>query len=170
MKMTDLMPREDWAALEREFHERFGMNPRVYDEAGAGVTGGRLWSNPLCPALRATPGGAGAVCSVANAALTAQAAREGGTVIDVCDAGLAVITVPVIVDGALIGIVGGCGRLPEDGEMESFLVSKASGLDEGEVEGLAARVPAVSQAEVEAAAAFWEAKVAEALARKGLAR
>ncbi|WP_027176350.1 PocR ligand-binding domain-containing protein [Desulfovibrio aminophilus] len=169
MKMTDLATREEWAALEREFHERFGMNPRVYDETGAGITDERLWSNPLCPALRATPGGVGAVCSVANAALTAQAAREGRTVIDACDAGLVVITVPVIVDGALIGIVGGCGRLPADGEVESFLVSKASGLGEDEVEGLATRVPVMSRADVEAAAAFLEGKVADILARAGAA-
>ncbi len=165
MSLLDLASREEWAALEREFHERFGLNARVYDEKGAGVTGQALWCNRLCPAVKASPSGLSAICSVANSALAAEAGRGRTTVIDACDAGLVKICVPVFLDGRFQGVLGGCGLAPEGGEVDAFLVSKGSGLPEEQVEALAREVPSISQDRAEAAARFLEERLAALLAR-----
>lgn len=165
MLMTDLLDKEDWARLEDEIHERFGLNARLYDAKGFSFTGRpENWCNRLCPAIRSSPNGTGAICSVANMAMASEAARTGATVVDLCDAGLIKICVPVIVDGTLVGVLGGCGRLPEGGEVESFLVSKATGLSEEEVERLAAEVPVMDEAAAQDAARFLEERLARILA------
>lgn len=160
MSILDVASREEWAALEREFHERFGLNARVYDEKGTGVTGQALWCNALCPAVKSSPSGLSAICSVANSALAAEAERGRATVIDACDAGLIKICVPVFQDGRFVGVLGGCGLVPEDGEVDTFLVSKGSGLPEEQVETLARDVPGISQTQAEAAARFLEERLA----------
>ena len=160
MSLTDIASREEWAALEREFFERFGLNARVYDEKGAGVTGQALWCNTLCPAVKGSPSGLAAICSVANMALAAEAERGKATVIDACDAGLVKICVPVFQDGRFVGVLGGCGRLPEGGEVDGFLVAKGAGLPEEQVEALARDVPGISQEQAEAAARFLEERLA----------
>lgn len=159
MLMTDLLDKEDWARLEQEIHDRFGLNARIYDDKGFSFTGNVTWCNRLCPAIKATRNGTGAICSVAHMAMAAEAVQAGRTVVDQCDAGLIKICVPVIVGGALVGMVGGCGRLPEDGEVDPFLISKATGLPEEEVARLAADIPVMDQAKVEEAVRFLEARL-----------
>ena len=160
MSLLDIASREEWAALEREFFERFGLNARVYDEKGAGVTGQALWCNALCPAVKSSPSGLSAICSVANSALAAEAEHGQATVIDACDAGLVKICVPVFQDGRFAGVLGGCGRVPEGGEVDGFLVAKGAGLPEEQVEALARDVPGISREQAEAASRFLEERLA----------
>lgn len=64
---------------------------------------------------------------------------------DVCDAGLLKIVVPIYVNDTFMGSAGGCGLILEDGEVESFLVSKAIEMDEEKIEELAKSVPVLSE-------------------------
>ena len=45
-----------------------------------------------------------------------------------CDMALAKLAVPIFVGDTFLGTVGGCGLLPEGGEVEEFMVHKATGL------------------------------------------
>lgn len=166
MLMTDLLPLEQWAKLEQEIHERFGLNARVYDDKGFSFTGHTTWCNELCPAIKATKGGTGAICSVAHQAMAAEARQTRGTVIAECDAGLVKICVPVFVDQTLVGVVGGCGRVLEGGEVDAFMVGKSTGLAEDQVEALAAGIGGMEESRAEEAARFMEAFVARAVAAR----
>jgi len=153
MQMTDILSTEAWQALEQEIFERYGLNARVYDAKGSAFTGHTTWCNRICPAIRARPEGVSAICSVANQALAAEAQATGRPVVGECDAGLLKVCVPVMADGRLVGIVGGCGRLLGEGEVDSFMIEKSAGISEAEVEALISDLSPMPEAEAETAAA-----------------
>lgn len=160
MLMTDLLPKEDWAKLEQEIHEKFHLNGHAYDANGSPFTGHVTWCNRLCPALRQHKGAVAAICSVANQAIGMQVRHTGESVVEDCDAGLMVISVPVFIGGEFVGSVGGCGGLRDDSEPETFLIGKAAGISEDEASALCEGIPHFTENEAQAAARFIEGRVA----------
>ena len=63
--------------------------------------------------------------------------RENQAVIEECDAGLAKIVVPIFVGERVLGAVGACGMLLDEGEVEPFLIHKTTGIAEDRIEDLA---------------------------------
>lgn len=63
----------------------------------------------------------------------AQAKKTKMPIIGECDAGLIKIAVPIFVNGDFLGSAGGCGLLPEGGEVETFMIEKSMGLSESEI-------------------------------------
>lgn len=157
MQMTDLLPVEDWAALEKEIYERFGLNARVYDNKGFSFTGFTTWGNELCPKIKAQPKGVAGICSPAHQNIAAQAVSERGPVVECCDAGMAKICVPVFVGEEYVGVIGGCGRLRADDEIDSFMIEKAAGLPEDEVEAASSSVGPLDEAMIAQAVALMQA-------------
>lgn len=166
MQMTDILSKEAWQALEQEIHDRFGLNARVYDDKGFTFTGHLTWCNRICPAIKAKPSGVSAICSVAHMAMAAEAKASGEPVVGECDAGLLKVCVPVMKDGALVGVVGGCGRLLDEGEVDTFMVEKSAGIPEDEVLELSSGLTVMTTAEAEALAEELKGRVAAALAAK----
>lgn len=153
VEMTDILPKEAWQALEQEIFERYGLNARVYDDKGDTFTGHTTWSNRICPAIRAQPQGVSAICSVANQAMAAEARSTQASVVSECDAGLLKICVPVMVDGQMVGVVGGCGRFLGEGEVDAFMIEKSAGIPVAEVEDLCSGISAMTNDEAETVAA-----------------
>lgn len=159
MKMTELLAKEEWAALEQELHQRWGVNACAYGADGFTFTGYKNFGNPLCPAIKARPEGIQAICSVAHQNMAAQAKASRKTVIAECDAGMLKVCVPVFVDDEFVGIVGGCGKLPEGGEIDAFAIEKATGIPQDEVEALAAQVEVMTMAQAKEMALFLEKRL-----------
>ncbi|MGE4263883.1 MAG: PocR ligand-binding domain-containing protein [Desulfovibrio sp.] len=161
MKMTDILPAAGWAELEKDIHERFGVNAHAHDAEGAPFTGYEAWGNRLCPALRRNRNAATSVCAVVNQAVRAESRQESKTIVTDCDAGLMIIAVPVIVRGEFVGMLGGCGGLRDGAEPESFLVEKLTGLSEDQVTELSSDMRQYTEDEAQAIARYIEARVAE---------
>jgi len=136
MELTDILSKEEWAAFEKELFERFQINCTVYDTTGTGVTGKPNWCNRLCPQIKANKDSLAAICAPGNQYFMAQAKQTREVVIDECDAGMIKIAVPIFSDGEFMGTAGGCGLLPEGGELETFIIEKTAGLSEADIEEL----------------------------------
>jgi ligand-binding sensor protein len=78
-----------------------------------------------------------------------QAMRTRKTVIEECDAGLVKMVVPVFVDDEFVGAIGACGFLLDDGEIDSFLINKMTGIDEEKIERLSEGITAITTAKAE---------------------
>ncbi len=157
MELTDLMPLEKWAELEKEIHTRSGLESNVFNTEGIRITDNKVWVNRLCPAIKATDKGQAFICAVAHMNLANQAKNEKRTVIEECDAGLMKIVVPIFVNGDYIGAIGACGLLPADGEVDSFLVNKITEIDEATVEALCEDLAVIEKTSAEEVAQFiWE--------------
>jgi len=136
MKPTDILPLEQWVELEKEIHNRHGLNAAVLDKDGMRITDYKNWANRLCPVVKSNEKGQSFICAVANQNMMAQAMETRKPVTEECDAGLLKLVVPIFVGDEFLGIAEGCGLLLDDSEVDSFLVSKTTGIDEKEIQGL----------------------------------
>ncbi|MBC15882.1 MAG: transcriptional regulator [Desulfovibrio sp.] len=164
MKMTDLMPVEQWLELERELFEKFNINAEVVEEDGKRVTNKRLWCNELCKAIRSSDKGTSGICAPSGQEFVRLTREERKPFIEECDICLTKINVPVIVNDEVVGAVGGCGPLLEGEEMEEFMVQVTMGMKEEEVAKLAETIPTVSQDQLDEIKAYIEKRVADIVA------
>jgi ligand-binding sensor protein len=81
--------------------------------------------------------------------IAAQAMQTRRPAIEECDAGLVKIVVPIFMDDAFLGAVGACGLLLDEGEVDTFLIDKITGIDEETAQELAAGVGTISSAGAE---------------------
>lgn len=165
MHMTDIQSVDDWAALERELHERTGMNAQVYNSEGLTFTGRKLFCNRLCPAIKAVPEALTGICATAYQVMIVEAREVNGPVVSECDAGLLRICAPVYADEELVGAVAVCGAIPEGGEIEAFLVDKLTGLGEDTVEEMASDAPVKTGQEGRAIAEMLQSRIDSLLER-----
>lgn len=170
MFMTDLLAKEHWIDLEKTLHNDWGVNACAYDAQGLTFTGFKNFVNPLCAEIKSHPEGIQAICSVAHQHMAQIARSTHKPVIEQCDAGMLKICAPVFAKGEFIGIVGGCGRVSEGAEVDTFAVHKAINVPLETIEKLARDVPAISMAKAQEMAAFLQNYLADTLPGNGLAR
>jgi len=149
MSFTDILPLEKWVEFENEIHRKSGFNAKVYDIDGIGITDNTNWANSLCPVIKANDKGISFICATANMNLASQAKLTGEPIIEECDAGLIKIAAPIFVDDKFIGTVGGCGLLVEEGEVDSFLINKITGIDENKIKSLSDDIKTISKEEAQ---------------------
>jgi len=146
MKLNDILPIEKWIALEKDLHNRYGLDVNVFDTSGVRISDFKEWVNGLCPAIKATDKGQSFICAVAHMNIAAQAMQTRRPAIEECDAGLVKIVVPIFMDDTFLGAVGACGLLLDAGEVDTFLIDKITGIDEETAQDLAAGVGTISTA------------------------
>ncbi len=164
MTLTDILSKEEWAKFEMELYERWQISATVYDTSGVSVTGKPNWCNSLCPEIKANKDSLAAICAPGNQNFMAQARQTKKPIIGECDAGLIKIAVPIFVNGEFMGTAGGCGLLPEGGEVESFLIEKSMGLDEEKIAGFCHGLGTMTEAQAEEMAAFIENRIDQYIA------
>jgi len=169
MELTDICPLSTWEVLENDIFEKFNFQGSVFNPKGIRITQVKNWSNDLCPAIKSTEKGQSYICSVAHMNMNAIAKNTGATVVEECDAGFSKIVVPIFLGNEFLGVAGGCGLVAEDGEADTFAVTKITDMDEERVETLAKEVPVISFEKMEAAVDFIETQVARILVDYGAA-
>jgi ligand-binding sensor protein len=142
MKLTDILPLEEWRQLENEIFERSGLNPTIYDDEGVNITG-TATKNDLCRLIKSNPNGREHICGSSLDVLTKEAKRTCRPVLGTCRSGQKKIVVPIFVGVTFLGVAGGCGLLPEKGEIDLSFVGRTLSMDEDRVEGLAAKIPRI---------------------------
>ncbi|MGQ9570902.1 MAG: PocR ligand-binding domain-containing protein [Thermodesulfovibrionales bacterium] len=145
MELTDIMPVEEWKRLAEDIHIRFGFNGAVYDKNNNVFAKSEGWANKLCPSTKA--GDSRIACAAAQQWCSKEVKEKKETAVVECDAGLIKFGVPIFIDGALIGMVGGCGCLLGDTELDAFYIGKLLKREE-EIKDLLITVPCVSQDKV----------------------
>lgn len=161
MQVTDILPKEECAQLEKELFDRFFINCTVYDASGVGVTGKPNWCNDLCPIIKKNKESLAAICAPGNQNFMAMARHTKKPVIAECDAGLVKIAVPIFLEEEFLGTAGGCGRLPEGGEVETFLIEKTTGLAEEEILKISQKIQPMPHNQAEEMAQFIENRIAQ---------
>ncbi len=159
MELTDILSKEEWKQFEDELFEKFQIFCTVYDTSGTSITGNRNWCNKLCPQIKANKDALSAICASSNQYFMAQAKQTQDAVIEECDAGLMKIAVPITVEGKFMGTAGGCGLLPDGGEVETFLIGKIMGLSEEEILAYCEDLETISQERAKEIASFIENRI-----------
>ncbi len=154
MQLTDILPLEQWETLERELAQKFNLQSSVFNAEGIRITSNKCWSNRLCPEIKALDKGQAFICAVAHMNMSNQARQDKSPVIEECDAGLLKLVVPIIFNDEYLGVIGGCGLLAEDGEVDVFAVNKITDMDTEKIEALSTDVPTMTRKEAESACEF----------------
>ncbi len=156
LKLSDLIPVEDWIGIEEELNSRSGLNASVFDADGLRITDFKKWANRLCPAIKADKRGQSFICSVAHQNLAAEARKTRQPVVGECDVGLLKLVVPIFVQNQFLGVMGGCGLLADDGEVDTFVVEKTTDLRVEDIVGLSEDIGRLKEAGRSAAISFLE--------------
>ncbi|THB75318.1 MAG: hypothetical protein D3926_20260 [Desulfobacteraceae bacterium] len=159
MKLTDIASLEEWAAIEQEAYEKFGLQSSVFNADGVRITDTKNWSNKVCPQIKATDKGQTFICATAHMNMSNEARETKAAVIEECDAGLAKIVLPIQVNGEYLGVAGGCGLLLTDGEVDSFAINKMTDIEEEKIESVSDGIPVMSEDTVQSVCEFLQAKV-----------
>ena len=146
MELTDILPLEKWIKLEQEINRLSGLDANVFNTKGVRISDVKNWANRLCPAIKDTDKGQTFICAVAHMNLAAIAKNTRKSVIEECDAGIVKLVVPIFIKDEFIGAFGACGLLAEDGEVDSFMINKTTGIDEKKIESLSNDNKTVSKA------------------------
>lgn len=113
--------------------------------------------SPLCAHIRNNNEALIFICSQTNRTMLAEVTQTMKPLVDVGEAGLCRLVVPIIVNGAIIGMVTACGAALEGVEIEGFLIAKQIGLSEDEVARLAKSTPTSKEEDiVEVATSLFE--------------
>jgi ligand-binding sensor protein len=159
MELTDIMSTDAWEKFEKDLFERFSINCTVFNAQGMAVTGKPNWCNRLCPEIKANKNSLAAICAPGNQYFMAQAEKTKKPVTAECDAGFIKIAVPISVNGDFLGTAGGCGLLPEGGEVEAFIVEKSLGMAQEEIAERCKGIQTMSPDQAEEMVAFIERKL-----------
>ena len=144
MKLTDLMPLEDWEAIEKEISGTWGIDANFFDTEGVRISTHKHWANRLCPEIKATDKGQSFICAVAHMNVATLAKNSAGPVIEECDGGLIKMVVPIFVGDEFIGAFGACGFLLDDGEVDTFLINKITDIEEEKLESLSEGIGSIT--------------------------
>ena len=161
MKLTDLAPIEKWIELEKDIHQKSGLDVNVFDTKGYRISEFKNWANRLCPEIKATDKGQSFICAPAHMNIAALAMRSKKPVIEECDAGMLKLVVPIFLNDEYIGAVGACGFLLDDGEVDNFLVYKMTDINEDKVERLAQDVKTITIEKMEMLAQYINEQLAK---------
>ena len=159
MELTDLAPLETWRELEQEINKRSGMNASVFNADGIRITNFVKWANKLCPVIKGNEKGQSYICSIAHQNIAAQAAKTREPAIETCDAGMMKLVVPIIVNGNFLGVAGGCGYLEKTENIDTFMVTKTTGIDEEKLTKLYEDIPFMTRDEAATHAGYIENEI-----------
>jgi len=159
MVLTDILPFDKWVELEKDITSRSGLDTSVFNIKGIRITNFRQLANKLCPAVKATDKGQSFICAVAHMNIAALAMQEKKPMVEECDAGLLKLVVPIFVRDEFVGAVGACGFLLDDGEVDTFMVNKTTGIDEEEIEKLSQGIHTITTEKAESLASYIEEKI-----------
>ena len=165
MTLTDLLSEEEWNDFVKDLHEKFGICCSVADDKGAHVSHYENWCNRICPVIKKKPESIGAICAVAMQNFTSETKATQKPMIGECDIALVKVAVPIFVGDTFLGTAGGCGLLPEDGEVEEFMVQKTTGLEEEKIAELADGIEIMSETQAKEFADYITARIAEIVSK-----
>jgi ligand-binding sensor protein len=165
MKITDLMTQDQWDDYVRETHHRFAISFAVSDPVGARVSREINWCNRLCPVVKKNAASLSAICAVAARSFSESARQSRQPEIGGCDLGLIKFAVPIFVEDEFIGTAGGCGFLPEKGEVEDFLLQKTTGMDDAQIADLTNAITRMSDVRIRQMADHVHANIAQIVGR-----
>ncbi len=148
MTPLDIKTEEEWKEIVSRFADDVGMTACLTDESGGQLfcCGDRF---PLCATVREDKEALTFICAQTNTAMLAVVKKRLQPEVDLCEAGLLRVVVPLVRDDTLIGQITACGLAPDDDEPDSFLVSKQLGISEEKVEELAKSTPEGSEEKLE---------------------
>lgn len=144
MTLLDIKDKQEWAEILERFAQETKMTACLTDDRG-GDPQCYFDRYPLCTAIRKDQDATTFICSQTNTAMLAVARKTLKPEIDICEAGLIRLVVPILAEGKLVGQVFACGLASDEEGLNSFLIAKQLNITEEQVLELARSTPVGSE-------------------------
>jgi len=165
MTLTNILSINEWNDFAKDLHEKFGICCAVSGSNGDHVSHYENWCNRVCPVIKKKPEAVAAICAVAAQHFTLETKTTQKPLISECDIALVKVAVPIFVGDTFLGTVGACGLLPEEGEVEEFMVQKTTRLKETEVSQLVEGIATMTETRAREFTEYTAARIAEIVSR-----
>jgi len=159
MELTDIMSADEWKQLANDIYDIFGFNGTVYKIDNMILAKSDEWSNQLCPTIKA--GEAKIICASAQSRLSKIVQEKKESATGECDAGLVKFLIPIFVENKFLGMVGGCGCVKEQSEIDAFYIGKM--LKKEDVSDLSGTVRSITQDNLLKAVEYVQNRINQAL-------
>ena len=147
MELYDLKTEKEWQEMLDALSCKTTMTACLTDREG-NIIQSRGERYPLCAQIRKNKEALTFICSQTNRSMLAEVTQTRRPIVDLGEAGLCRMVVPIIVKGEMIGMVTACGAALEGEEIDEFLIAKQIGLSEDEVVQLAKSTPTCKEEDV----------------------
>jgi len=144
LSVYDLKSRETCQELLDEMQSAIGVPTALLDPKNIILqASGRR--NELCREIRSRKKALPVICGQSQQFMAKMARTQKSAVVEICEAGMAKLVVPVFRNQNYLGSITACGcRLPET-EIETYLVKKATGIVGDTIDEMAEKVPFVQK-------------------------
>ncbi len=159
MELIDIMPVEGWKKIAEDIYKKFGFNGTVYEKNNNILVKSEEWANKICPAIKA--GDSVVICSSAQQRLSKVVEENKEFIVDECDASFTKFLIPIFINNEFVGMVGGCGCLSGDSEVDTFYVSKL--LNKEDINDILTSVKRISQDKLIEAIRYVQKQIQESL-------
>ena len=148
MSVYDLNSRETWQELLDETQSALGMPTALLDPDNV-ILQSSGERNELCREIRGGKESKPAICGQSQQFMAEMARNQKSSVVELCEAGMAKLVVPVFLDQNYLGSVTACGSMLPQTEVETYLVEKTTGIGGDAVAEMAGKVPSVKKEQLE---------------------
>ncbi len=148
LHVLDVKAESDWLRIVEKLCQNLDMPVSLTDADGK-ILMSAGERNPLCAHIREKTETLQAVCSQTAAAMTAALKASKAPVIDLCEAGLARVAVPIFHENEIVGQVSVCGKATDFDEIDPYYLAMTLDISEVEVGALVKKVQAISDEEMQ---------------------
>jgi len=146
--MYDLNSRETWQELLDETQSAVSMPAALLDPDNI-ILQSSGERNELCREIRSRDKAKPVICGQSQQFMAKMARTQKSSVVEICEAGMAKLVVPVFHDQNYLGSITTCGsKLPEP-EIETYLIEKATDIGEHTIAEMAEKVPIVQKEQLQ---------------------
>lgn len=151
MDLFTVKSEAEWEELLGELAHETGMAASLTDTEGNILkTSGERY--PLCHTIRDNKEALTFICSQTNRAMLARVQQTQRPLVDLCEAGLLRMVVPILRGGELVGQLTACGLVADRDDVEPFLLAKQLDVTEEQATGLLAQTPLGTEGDAQAVA------------------
>lgn len=144
LSVYDLKSRETWQELLDEMQSALGMPTALLDSKNIilQASGER---NELCREIRSRKKALPVICGQSQQFMAKMARTQKSAVVEICEAGMAKLVVPVFRDQNFLGFITACGCMLPETEIEKYFIEKATGIVGDAIDEMAEKVPFVQK-------------------------
>ena len=148
LSMYDLNSCETWQELLDETQSTLGMPTALLDRGNI-ILQSSGERKELCREIRSRKNAKPAICGQSHVFMATMARKQRSSVVEICEAGMAKLVVPVFRDQNYLGSITTCGcKLPET-EIETYLIEKTTGIGGDAIDEMAEKVPIVQKEQLQ---------------------
>ncbi|MDM8537570.1 PocR ligand-binding domain-containing protein [Desulfobacterales bacterium HSG17] len=148
LSVYDLNSRETWQEMLDKMQSALGMPTGLLDLDNI-ILQSSGERNELCREIRNRNEAKPIICGQSQKFMAEMARTQKSVVVEVCEAGMAKLVVPVFRGQNYLGSITACGAVLPETEIETYLVEKTTGIGEDAIAEMADQVLTVQKEQLQ---------------------